>query len=147
MFKEFPLDFPFILLGPLKKPWQRFVLWETTPEPNVAISGEYFLGRATEWFYTNWKVTSVDINLQSLKDASARYTSQKYTLESEVWKLLLIAFRKYITSYGLLQRSRDTTAVEIWKCDKPTYWFSNLEMLTYLKMSFKFSQLDQIGSP
>ena len=41
----------------------------------------------------------------------AGYTSQKYTLEIEVWKVLVIAFGKYIMCRG--PRSRDTDAVEL----------------------------------
>ena len=37
-----PLDFPFILLGPLKKPWQRFVLWETTSAAKCSHFGGIF---------------------------------------------------------------------------------------------------------
>ena len=76
--------------------------------------GKTFLPQSQSW----------QLNLQSLEDA---YTSQKYTLEKytlEVWKLFVIACRKYIMSRGLRTLRNGPETVTQWKSesvsDRPT---------------------------
>ena len=56
------------------------------------------------------------------KDAWAVNTLQKYTLEIKVWKLLVIAFRKYMTFRGLQTLCYGTEKRTNWRTDQPINW-------------------------
>ena len=73
---------------------------------------------------------SLQIDLQSLEDAWVGHTSQKYSfgklyfgkfnLEIEIWMLLVIALRKYMTSRGLLTVQRHRHSWNLKDYGQPT---------------------------
>ena len=73
---------------------------------------------------------SLQIDLQSLEDAWVGHTSQKYSFgklyfgkfnsEIEIWMLLVIALRKYMTSRGLLTVQRHRHSWNLKDYGQPT---------------------------
>ena len=79
-----------------------------------------------------------------------KYILEKYTLEKynmEIWKLLVIAFRKYITSRGLRTLCNGPETPTPWKSESVTYippdqlihWCRCYRCFTHLKIEFPHS--------